>query len=128
MKPPKCKVCGREHGGPCYSTGSALAAQIRVAKRPAIEGEVLLRRGKLSQQTADAGLSTVLVDDPGHNPAAVARFRRELHDRLDSTAPPITVVSRLADAPKRGRPISDKPKSPRAEYQRELMRKRRSKT
>lgn len=32
----------------------------------------------------------------------------------------------LVQKPGRGRPISDAPKSPRAEYQRELMRKRRA--
>jgi Tfp pilus assembly protein FimV len=69
---------------------------------------------------------TVIIDDPGYNPKA--RRREFLSERLASPVTPITIVSRLADAPKRGRPVSDKPKSPRAEYQRELMRKRRSKT
>lgn len=44
---------------------------------------------------------------------------------IDGTA---TVKTQPVAAPKpgRGRPISDAPKSPRAEYQRELMRKRRA--
>lgn len=32
----------------------------------------------------------------------------------------------IVEKPRRGRPISSSPKSPRAEYQRELMRKRRA--
>ncbi len=51
-------------------------------------------------------------------PATVAKV-------IDGTA---TVKAQPVAAPKpgRGRPISDAPKSPRAEYQRELMRKRRA--
>lgn len=42
-----------------------------------------------------------------------------------SAVPSVAIVLGTAKRP-RGRPISDAPKSPRAEYQRELMRKRRA--
>lgn len=113
MKPPKCKVCGNEHYGPCFV-------------RP----------------------DRIIIADPGHQPGK--KPPKSIERRFEQDVAPILVRSRLAaDAPegavratmppknatrvsvsapaKRGRPISDKPKSPRAEYQRELMRKRRSK-
>lgn len=98
MEATKCKVCGSRHWGPCYVPGD----------RP-------------------KRVDRIVIDDPGYQPGAAKKLRAKLSKRLASPVPAIMVKTK---AP-RGRPQmvgATEGKSDRAAYQREYMRRKRSKS
>lgn len=114
MNPPKCKVCGFVHwsGAPHYSGSTAIAASvIPVAPR--------LPRIPVSDTPPD---NTVVVPSHDISFGPVIEFATQAEfDAAKKAAADAAAAKRP-----RGRPISPEPKSPRAEYQRKLMRKRRA--
>lgn len=99
MNPPKCKVCGWEHwpGNPHYT-------------------------GMIMKGLKAPPDNTVVV--PAHDISFGPVIEFATQAEFDA-AKKAAADAAAAKRP-RGRPISPEPKSPRAEYQRELMRKRRA--
>jgi hypothetical protein len=104
---PKCKICGEAHRGTCYTRPSPTTLVQPVGKRFAAIDDPTL--GGVTTEGKDLARAAKGVGITLPKPSSMASGKP---------------AGKPMRAP--GRPVSAKPKSPRAEYQRELMRKRRA--
>lgn len=124
MKPPMCKVCGFAHwsNDPHYTGAPAKTIDAKPVRKVATIAHVDHSNASLAAAVAKLAPSVVRASDD-------ISFGRPLEfanqAEFDAHKAAGAAAAKAAKKP-RGRPVAAEPASPRAEYQRELMRKRRA--